>query len=143
MIPVSVEVQFPDDFEDQIMGLIQKRVDAALSVVTQVPDIVRFKAAVDNEDVDGKQMPLKKPRPPRNPKNHPNAPLVDTGNMMDKSRWTTERVDQFTAQAIYTPPAYFVYVGEQGRAWLTYNKMNESAREEIRQAMRDAARGAQ
>lgn len=136
----TVEVKIPHDLEAQIMEMIQKRVDAALSVAEDVPLLLKLQASEANEDVDGNQMPPKQPRPKNNPTNFPNLPLVETGDMYDRARWHVERPNETTAVVVYDPPEHFYYLiakdpDHGGRKWLTPDRINQTVRNQIEEEM--------
>lgn len=140
----NVKVTIPQNLEAQIMAMLQKRVDAALSVADDVPLLLKLQASEGNEDVDGNQMPPKQPRPKHNPTNFPNLPLVETGDMYDRARWTVERRSETTAAVVYNPPPHFEHLISKapengGRKWLTQGKINPSVRAQINTEMHKRA----
>jgi hypothetical protein len=113
----------------------------SLKVAEEVPQIVKDQAILENEDVNGNQMPQKKPRPVNNPKNFPNLALVVSGNMMDHTRWRIDDVSETQRNVVYTPPDYFEYVLEK-RPWISDEKINPNALAIILQRMRELIEGA-
>jgi hypothetical protein len=136
----AVEIIMPD-IAQAVRDALQRKIDAALAVADKVGELVNLTALGDGVDVNGAPLTPKQPRPKRNPRNNPRATLVGAEqgqtHMLDKSRWTVERIDDFTAAAVYSPPDYFPYVIEK-RPWLTYDAMNSTVRAEIEALMRQA-----
>lgn len=144
-----VTVVMPD-LESAFAELIQQRIDAALSVADDVPGLIFDAAVLNNEDVDGNQMPRKQPRPKNYPQNNPDLPLIGTTdapeNMMSKTRWTVERTGSDTEATItYTPPDFFDDLitkdpSSGGRRWITRDKINADVVALIQEKMAVALR---
>ena len=131
-----------DGVEDGILERIRQLAEKALSVAVEVPQIIRYRASLNNEDVAGQKMPQKKPRPKHSPRNNPSLPLVETGNLMDPGRWEIVKQGDYQRMIIYTPPVYHEYLitkdpQKGGRKWLTTDAINPNARKTIEQKMVD------
>jgi hypothetical protein len=129
-----------DGLSDAIMMALDKRIDAALSTVDEVPYILKEVASLDNEDVDGNQFPKKKPRPPKNPTNNPNFACIDTANMFDNDRFKSEEVSPTARDCVYSPPDYLTFLIEKepekgGRKWITPTQINDHAAQKIQEEM--------
>lgn len=137
---VTINVNF-----DSVMEKIQEIVDKMLAVADEVPAIIKDRAILENEDVDGNQMNRKVPRPTKSPTNFPDLPLIqnDDPNLMDNARWHVERTDLTTATVVYSPPEHLKYLIEKdpehgGRKWITPDKINPNAVAEIQKRMIEA-----
>lgn len=134
---MSEEFNFPFD---AIMDEIRERCVAwAMAGADAAPIIIKSKASFEKLDVDGNTMPDKKPRPPHNPTNHPDVLLYDTGDMFDKSRWVSIPTET-GAICRYSPPDHYLYVIPT-RAWVTSDKINEGAAQDIAETVWEAANG--
>ncbi|MDF2434497.1 MAG: hypothetical protein JWP44_4128 [Mucilaginibacter sp.] len=140
-----MDVEIHIDFADGVMELVKERVTRALQeVAPQVPHIIKDKAILENKDVDGNEMHLKQPRPPKNPRNFPNLPLIqnDEPDLMSNDRWQVE-IEDGSATITYIPPEHLQYLIEKapergGRPWILPDRINEEAREEIEELLRAA-----
>lgn len=142
---MSVTVSIPYDFVEQVMAELQPRIDAALKIAEQVEHIIKEKAVLDNEDVEGNQFPQKKPVPKANPKNLPNVALIqnDTPDEMNPARWSVDQVGLTEIHVLYQPSDHHDYLVNKdpqngGRKWLTHTEMNKGARDEIERLMAEA-----
>lgn len=141
----KVVVEMPD-FETAILTAIQTQfVDAALEVAKEVPSLIKQEVMLNNRDIDGNSMPDKKPRPKGSPTNNPGVPCVDSGNMLDNSRWVIEQVSESEVDVIYSPPEYLQYLIEKapeagGRKWITPDKINDDVRALIEEKIAVALR---
>jgi hypothetical protein len=121
--------------------------ERALEAADSAPQIIRDKAMLDNEDVDGNQMPAKQPRPQRNPKNFPNMALVqnEEPDTMDPARWsvtpTIQSGGNFERSCFYQGPDHLEYLlskdpDKGGRPFIkTDGTINPNARAEIEAEM--------
>jgi hypothetical protein len=125
----KVEVTLPD-LEAAILETLRKQfIEPALAVAGQVPSLIKDKVILDNKDVDDNEMPKKIPRPKSDPQNNPNFAVLDSGNMLDTSRWVIEQVSETEVEVIYSPPDYFDYLVTKdpesgGRPWLLPDRIN-------------------
>lgn len=115
---------------------IRQLVSRILSVAPQVAQLIKDSAVLENIDVNGNQMPQKKPRPKNHPRNNPGLPCIDTGDMMDNSRWLVQQIDPTTVWIAYEPPEHFKYLIEKdpdsgGRPWMTEDRINADVRASI------------
>jgi len=141
----GVEVSVPS--LDQIKAMLAPYIDAALSVVDDgtAAQLIKDKAILDNEDVNGEQMPPKVPKPKNNPQNFPNMPLIQNTepDLMNHDRFSSKRIDDTTAAVIFDPPDHNDYlldkpqeVGGGGRHWIGRDgTVNPNARAEIEAEM--------
>lgn len=138
-----VTVELPDIENEVMRALKAQLLQQLMEVAAQVSQIVRDAANLENEDVNGNQMPNKIPRPKRNPTNFPNWPLVQTGNMMDGERWSVEQTGEVEVSVCYDAPEYLQYLADKGREWITANAINPNARAKIDQLIADTMGGTQ
>jgi hypothetical protein len=150
----QVTVSLPT--EDEIRAMFQPYIEAVQEVAVDAFRIIKDKAILDNEDVDGNQMPPKVPKPKNNPQNFPNMPLIQNTDpdLMNNSRSTVENTDD-GAVIIYDPPEHLQYLLEKpqveakgkghspnesgGRHWIkTDGTINPNARKEIEDLIKDA-----
>jgi hypothetical protein len=138
----SVEVKVPYDLAEQVFAQLQPKVDAMLKVANEVGTILRERAILDNEDVNGNQMPSKQPRPSKSPKNFPNVALIQADEIdeMNPSRWSVEQTTLTEAVVKYNPSDHHQYLTDKapqsgGRKWLTQESMNPTSRQEIERRM--------
>jgi hypothetical protein len=132
--------------EDEIRAMFQPMVEAVQEVAQDAFRIIKDKAILDNEDVDGQQMPPKVPKPKRNPQNFPNMPLIQNTDpdLMNNDRSTVEDTED-GAVIIYDPPVHLDYlltkpqdVGGGGRHWIGRDgRINPNARIEIEQLIKE------
>jgi hypothetical protein len=139
---MGVEIVIPSDFGDQVLRELQPIIDAALSTAEVVGQIIKDQAVLENQDVDGGQMPQKKGRPPKNPRNFVGLPLIqnDTPDMMDNARWSHERTGPLEETITYDPPDHLQYLIEKapeagGRKWILPDAINPFARQKIAEEM--------
>lgn len=133
---MGVEIEIPD-LEKAVLEGLALIADKALAVAEDVQYILKDVAVLEEKDVYGEKIPPKKPRPAKSPKNLPNAQLIDTGNMLDPSRFVVTREGDFDAVVTYTPPPYFEYVIIK-RPFMTPDAINDDARSRIEKKMREA-----
>ena len=130
---MSVEIHMPD-MEQVLTAALQSKIDAALSAADEVRPLIVQKVLLENTDADGNVMPVKKPKPAKSPKNNPNAPLVETGDMLDRARWSVSK-EEHSATVTYTPPEHYQYLIAKNRPWLTHDRMNSDVRKQIEALM--------
>jgi hypothetical protein len=139
----NVDVTTPG--KDQIAALFDPMLEAVREVADNAWQIIKDKAILDNEDVNGQQMPPKVPRPKNNPQNFPNLPLIqDTDpDLMNNDRFTVEHTDE-GADLVFDPPVHNDYLldkpqveGGGGRHWIgRVGTINPNARAEIEEMIR-------
>ena len=141
-MPVSVHMP---DLAAGLMAQLQPRIDAAMAVAAQVPTIIKERAVLDGEDVQGNVMPQKQPRPKKNPRNFPSVHLIqnETPDEMNPERWSNEQTGAGQVTVTYQPSDHHEYLVSKppeqgGRKWLTHEAMNPNARAEIARQMREA-----
>src|SRR5437870_5666301 len=109
-VEVTVDL---DTLQQQIMTALKPHIDRALAVVEEVPQLLKLMVMDDEKDVDGGTFNKKKPRPKKSPRNFPNIPCLDTGNMFDNERWVNVKTSDTEAAVTYSPPDYFEHLIEK------------------------------
>ncbi len=129
-----------EKLKEQLYEAMLAYLKPGLAVADEASQIIKDQAILENQDVDGNPLPQKQARPKGNPKNFPNRPLVQSGNMMDNSRWKVEEVSETEKRLVYDPPDYFDYVVAK-RPWLTADKVNPNAVAQIQARMKEIVEG--
>jgi hypothetical protein len=140
MFKIAVQMPSDEEFAQAMLDAIKAHVEPVLqSVADMAPAVIKDQAMLENEDVDGQQMPQKKPRPKRSPQNFPNLPLIqnEDPDEMNNSRWSNEKTADFEVTVTYQPSDHHGYLAEKGRDWLNADAMNPNARAKLEQALRE------